>query len=60
MSYVTIFYPHNPEIYAEIQNNKSPLLRDDRLQTIFKNKAFLKSKTPTTKLEEATNKSKIF
>ena len=41
--YVTTFNPHNPKIYADIQNNNSLLLRDDRLKTIFKKKKrFLK------------------
>ena len=36
--YVTTFNPNNPEIFPEIQQNKSILLRDERLKTIYKHK----------------------
>ena len=43
--YVTKFNPHNPEIFRELQHNKSLLLKmTDRMKSMFKNKIFLKSK----------------
>ena len=57
--YVTTFIPHNPEIYAEIQNNKPLHLRDDRRKTIFKNKTFLKSKRQPPNLKRLLTKAKF-
>ena len=41
--YVTTLNPHNPEIFPEILKNKSLLLRNDRMKSIYANKTILKS-----------------
>ena len=58
--YVTTFNPHNPEIYPEIQKNKSLLLRSDRMKSIFARKKFLKSKRQPPNLKKTSYKGEIY
>ena len=39
--YVITFNPHNPEVYPDIDKNKSLLLKEERMKTIFSSKKFL-------------------
>lgn len=57
--YVTTFNPHNPELYPEIRHNKSILLRDERMKTIFSKKIFLKSKRQSPNLKKLLTKAKF-
>ena len=57
--YVTTFNHHNPEIYPEICHNKTILLRDERLKTLFSNKTFLKSKRQPPNLRKLLTKAKF-
>lgn len=57
--YVSTFNPHNTEIFQEIQKNKSLLLRDDRLKSIFRSKTFLKSKRQSPNLKKLLTKAKF-
>ena len=50
--YVTTFNPHNPEIFPELRHNKSILLRNDRLKSMFKHNTFLKSKRQPPNLKK--------
>ena len=38
ISYVTTFNPNNPEIFPDIRQNKSILIRNDRMKSIYKHK----------------------
>ena len=53
------FNPNNPEIFPEIQQNKSILLRDERLKTIYNNKTFLKSKRQPPNLKKLLTKARF-
>ena len=53
--YVTTFNPNYPEIYPQIRQNKSILLRDDRMKTIYKQKFVLKSKRQPPNLKKFIN-----
>ena len=55
--YVTTFNPNNPEIYPQIRQNKSILLRDDRMKTIYKQTIFLKSKRQAPNLKKLLTKA---
>ena len=57
--YVTTFNPHNPEVFPEIKNNKSLLLRDERMKAIFSRKCFLKSKRQPPNLKKILTKAKF-
>ena len=57
--YVTTVNPNNPEIYPQIRQNKSILLRDDRMKTIYKQKMFLKSKRQPPNLKKLLTNAKI-
>ena len=57
--YVTTFNPNNPEIFPEIRQNKSILLRDERLKTIYKHKTFLKSKRQPPNLKKLLTKARF-
>ena len=57
--YVTTFNPHDPEIYPEIQKNKSLLLRNDRMKSIFACKTFLKSKRQPPNLKKLLTRAKF-
>ena len=57
--YVTTFNPHNLEIYPKICNNKTILLRDERLKTLFLNKTFLKSKRQPPNVKKVLIKAKF-
>ena len=50
--YATTFNPNNPEGFPKIRRNKSILLRDDRMKSIFKLKLFLKSKRQPSNLKK--------
>ena len=49
--YVTTLSPNNPEIFPDIRQNKSILLRNDRMKSIYKHKVFLKSKRQSPNLK---------
>ena len=49
--YVTKFNPNNSEIFPDIRRNKSILLRNDRIKSIYKHKVFLKSKCQSPNLK---------
>ena len=57
--YVTTFNPHNPEIFPEILKNKSLLLRNDRMKSIYANKTILKSKRQPPNLKKLLTKAKF-
>ena len=57
--YVTTFNPHNPEIFPELRHNKSILLRNDRLKSMFKHKTFLKSKRQPPNLKKILTKARF-
>ena len=57
--YVTTFNPHNPEVYPDIEKNKSLLLKEERMKTIFSSKSFLKSKRQSPNLKKILTKAKF-
>ena len=57
--YVTTFNPHNPEVYPDIEKNKSLLLKEERMKTIFSSKIFLKSKRQSPNLKKILTKAKF-
>ena len=57
--YGTTFNPHNPEVYPDIEKNKSLLLKEERMQTIFSRKIFLKSKRQSPNLKKILTKAKF-
>ena len=57
--YVTTFNPNNPEIFPDIRQNKSVLLRNDRMKSIYKHKVFLKSKRQSPNLKKILTKTKF-
>ena len=59
IQYVTKFNPHNPEIFPKVQHNKSILLRNDRMKSMFKHKTFLKSKRQPPNLKKILTKARF-
>ena len=57
--YVTTFNPHNPEVYPDIEKNKSLLLKEEKMKTIFSSKSFLKSKRQSPNLKKILTKAKF-
>ena len=54
IQYVTTFNPHNPDVYPDIEKNKSLLLKEVRMKTIFFKK-FFKKQASITKFEKDIN-----
>ena len=59
IQYVTTFNPNSPEIFPDIRQNKSVLLRNDRMKSIYKYKVFLKSKRQSPNLKKLLTKAKF-
>ena len=53
--YVTTFNPHNPEVYPDIEKNKSLLSKKERMKSIFSSKSFFKKQASITKFEKDIN-----
>ena len=53
--YVTTFNSHNPEVYPDIEKNKSLLLKEERMKTIFSSKIFFKKQASIIKFEKDIN-----